>query len=75
MGRTRKSKTGFSHSRKKALTPSILVGEYELALDSLERAFELGDPYAIPINRVSLYDPLRDNPRFQALLAKMNLWP
>jgi hypothetical protein len=52
-----------------------LLGEYELALDNLEKAFAAGDPYAIHMNRVPLYDPLRGNPRFQALLAKMNLLP
>jgi TolB-like protein len=52
-----------------------LLGEYELALENLEQAFEAGDPYAIHMNRINIYDPLRDNPRFQALLAKMNLWP
>ncbi len=52
-----------------------LLGEYELALDNLEKAFAAGDPYAIHMNRLSLYDPLRNDPRFQALLQKMNLWP
>jgi tetratricopeptide (TPR) repeat protein len=51
------------------------LGEYELALDNLEKGFTAGDPYAIHMNRVSLYDPLRNDPRFQALLQKMNLWP
>jgi TolB-like protein/Flp pilus assembly protein TadD len=53
----------------------ILMGEEELTLQSLERAFEAGDPYAIHINRMDLYDPIRDSPRFQALLRKMNLLP
>jgi len=47
----------------------------ELALDSLEKGFEQGDSYAVHMKRMDIYDPLRDNPRFQALLAKMNLWP
>jgi len=51
-----------------------LLGEYDLALENLEQAFAAGDPYAIHINRMSIYDPLRDNPRFQALLKKMNLY-
>jgi len=53
----------------------MTLAEHELALESLERAFERGDPYAIHMNRVIIYDPLRDNPRFQAMLQQMNLWP
>lgn len=52
-----------------------LLGESDLALANLELAFASGDPFAIHMNRVSLFDSLRDQPRFQALLAKMNLWP
>ena len=52
-----------------------LLGEYDLALENLEQTFEAGDPYAIHMNRFNVYDPLRENPRFQALLKKMNLWP
>lgn len=53
----------------------MLLGEEELTLGSLERAFERGDPYAIHMQRFEIYDPLHDNPRFQALLRKMNLFP
>ena len=53
----------------------MMLGEHELTLDSLERAFERGDPYAVHMNRLIIYDPLRDNPRFQAMLQQMNLWP
>jgi len=53
----------------------MFLGEPVLALDSLEKGFERGDPYAVHMKRMDLYDPLRDNPRFQALLAKMNMWP
>lgn len=52
-----------------------LLGEYELAMDNLEKAFAAGDPMAIHLNRYALYDPLRDTPRFQALLQKVNLKP
>lgn len=47
----------------------------ELALDDLEKGFAEGDAYAVHMNRLKAYDTLRDNPRFQTLLAKMNLWP
>ena len=53
----------------------MLLGEEELALASLERAFEAGDPYAVHMNRMVVYDVFRDDPRFQAMLAEMNLWP
>ncbi|MGA9575290.1 MAG: tetratricopeptide repeat protein [Lysobacterales bacterium] len=53
----------------------MFLGKPELALDNLEKGFAQGDPYAVHMKRMDLYDPLRDEPRFQALLAKMNLWP
>ena len=53
----------------------MTLGEPELALDSLEKGFENGDPYAVHMKRMNIYDPLRANPRFQALLKKMNMWP
>ena len=53
----------------------MTLAEHELALESLERAFARGDPYAIHMNRLIIYDPLRGNPRFQAMLQQMNLWP
>jgi TolB-like protein/tetratricopeptide (TPR) repeat protein len=52
-----------------------MLGEYDLALDSLERAFEAGDPWAIHMNWVFIYEPLHSNPRFQAMLRKMHQLP
>jgi tetratricopeptide (TPR) repeat protein len=52
-----------------------LLGEQDLALDSLERAFEAGDPWAIHMNWVFIYEPLHSNPRFQAMLKKMHQLP
>ena len=53
----------------------MMLNEPEQALDNLEKGFAESDPYAVHINRMSIYDPLRENPRFQTLLTKMNLWP
>ncbi len=50
-----------------------LLGEYESALESLEIAFAAGDSYATAMNYMRVYDPIRDNPRFQAMLKEMNL--
>lgn len=49
------------------------LGEHERAMDMLERAYEgrAGAIYAIKGS--FLFAPLRAHPRFQALLAKMNL--
>ena len=52
-----------------------LLGEQDLALDSLERAFEAGDPWAIHMNWVFIYEPLHSSPRFQAMLRKMHQLP
>lgn len=56
----------------KALQYAVLE-EYGHALDSLEKSFEAGDGYISQINYMKVYDPLRDNARFQVLLRKMNL--
>jgi len=53
----------------------MLLQEPETALDLLEKASVEGDPYAAHMKRMDTYDPVRNNPRFQALLAKMNMWP
>jgi len=50
-----------------------LLGEYDLALNSLEKGFAEGDTLASYISFMMIYDPLRENSRFQALLRKMNL--
>jgi len=49
------------------------AGQISQALDWLERGFE---EHAIAMPWVSVdpvYDPLRDEPRFQTLLRRMNL--
>ena len=53
----------------------MMLNEPELALDNLEKGFAESAPYMVHMNRMVIYDPLRENPRFQALLKKMNMWP
>jgi len=53
----------------------LLLGEQDLALDSLERAFAAGDAWSIQMNWVYVYEPLHSNPRFQAMLKKMHQLP
>jgi tetratricopeptide (TPR) repeat protein len=48
------------------------AGEYDLAIDWLEKAYEEHDPN-LPYIGSPEYDPLRSDPRFQELLRKMNL--
>jgi len=50
-----------------------LLGDEKATLDMLETCIEAGDPYATYINHQPAFDELRDAPRFQALLARMNL--
>jgi tetratricopeptide (TPR) repeat protein len=49
------------------------LGEYELALDMLERAFAERAGAVYGLKGSFLFTPLQGHPRFQALLKKMNL--
>jgi len=54
-------------------TTAIAFGEYDRALDLLERAAE-ERPWQLNLIKVAPeFDPLREEPRFQALLKRMNL--
>ena len=49
----------------------LALGEKEKAIDELERNFrERSDPFITFIKVSPLFDPLRGDPRFQAMLAK-----
>ena len=47
------------------------LGEKDQALDWLEKCYEDQDPYCWNLKVKPLYDPLRTEPRFQALLKKV----
>ncbi len=48
-----------------------MVGEHDAAIDRLESLLAVPSITAVPGLRIDpIWDPLRDNPRFQALLAK-----
>jgi serine/threonine protein kinase/tetratricopeptide (TPR) repeat protein len=51
----------------------VFAGEKDLALDQLEKGFELRNPNIAFLGVMGAYAPLRDNPRFQDLLRRMNL--
>ncbi len=49
----------------------ILVGEHDAAIDELEHLLSIPSDLSVPRLRIDpTYDPLRDHPRFQALLTK-----
>jgi hypothetical protein len=50
----------------------VFAGEKGQALDWLERAYQTRDPNLTYL-RDPVYDPLRSEPRFQALMRRMNL--
>lgn len=50
----------------------VRAGEEELVLDWLERAFAYRDPN-LPYLLQPAFDGLRDKPRFQDLVKRMNL--
>jgi tetratricopeptide (TPR) repeat protein len=52
-----------------------LLGEKEEALAWLEKAYRERDPWLMDINVRAEFDSLRDDPRFQDLLRRMNFPP
>jgi pentatricopeptide repeat protein len=61
-----------AHDAKKISNLYFLAGDYDLAMDWLEKAYEEHNPNMPYIGGPSS-DPWRSNPRFQELLRKMNL--
>ncbi|WP_297695301.1 adenylate/guanylate cyclase domain-containing protein, partial [uncultured Eudoraea sp.] len=63
----------------KSTAPSYLakidvhLGRFEDAIRMLELAYELKDASLIWINADASFDPIREDPRFQNLIEKMNL--
>jgi len=53
--------------------PYAAAGETEKALECLEKGFEIGDPNMPYMEEPIFADLLGDEPRYQALLRKMNL--
>lgn len=52
-----------------------MIDDKEKALEWLEKAFEAHDPYLIMITGGPSWDSVRDDPRFQDLLRRMNFPP
>ena len=49
----------------------VMVGEYDAAIERLEYLMSVNCPLSVPQLRADpIWDPLRDHPRFQALLEK-----
>jgi len=51
------------------------LGRQDLALETILENFESGGAYCAHVNRMVIYDPLREDPRFRAMLTQMNLSP
>lgn len=51
----------------------IGLNDYDTAFKSLDRAVEECDQMMMPIKSYGFFDPIRSDPRFAALLRKMNL--
>ena len=54
---------------------SLGLGEHDQAIAWLQKAAEERDGWMVALNTLLLFDPLRSDSRFQALLKKMNFPP
>ena len=76
---SRAAETLAARSRTTFVTPLLVArlyahaGKKDQALDWLERAIEERDPNMVILSVVPVWDNLRDDPRFQDLLRRMNL--
>jgi tetratricopeptide (TPR) repeat protein len=68
----RYGKSGKRRGAKRISKHFLLAGDYDLAIDWLEKAYEEHRPN-LPYISDPYHDPLRSYPRFQDLLRKMNL--
>jgi TolB-like protein/DNA-binding winged helix-turn-helix (wHTH) protein/Flp pilus assembly protein TadD len=69
-----RSKAGFVPAYDLAVV-NIAIGEREAALEWLERAYQEGDWAFIVFATEPRLDPVRSDPRFQAILKKLNIPP
>ncbi len=51
----------------------IALGDWERAFEVLERAFEAGASYLVALNVYDMFDPIREDPRFTDLVARVGL--
>jgi len=66
------SQRGYISPAWRALLLDALGGKREEALEALEKAYEDRDMQLSLLKADPVYDPLRSEPRFQALLRRMN---
>ena len=50
---------------------SVVLGEYDEAIERLERAYDARDPHLLSLRSDPAWDPIRGDPRFRELLRKI----
>jgi len=67
-------KLADSHNHKLgAASYYAAAGEVDAMFEALDEAYRLRDVFLIYIRTLPFFEPYRTAPRFQSLLAKMNL--
>ena len=51
----------------------VAIDDCNEALNKLEKAYQVSDVWMYNLNSDPVFDPIRSEPRFKAILKKMNL--
>jgi serine/threonine-protein kinase len=79
LGRSERARESLRHAQAdvdiiaRSAIVHVALGEHELALDDLERALDEQPWTVLNLKLYPWYDPLRDEPRFQALVDRLGL--
>ena len=56
------------------ITTAVVIGDYDLAIEWIERAYDVRYNYAVFLMGIVDLEPLQDDPRYQDIIRKMGIY-